>query len=196
MPVTYPIFVLDQHLIVATDGNQEQDYLNIIENVQPLLALRALSTNIEHSICEIAQIEDRFGDARSTESRTQNVLICGNVRFVEEPINVGEIAALRLENSARERMRSPYYARLSCNAYSLPLSIAAWTPLSAQSDLKATKCSGGNAEDAEISPSACTSATYCCVSLNKEANGARSFRCVPRSPGFQMPSPAQPWHAR
>lgn len=37
--MTYPIAVFDQHMVVATNGNQEQHNLYVVENVDPLLSL-------------------------------------------------------------------------------------------------------------------------------------------------------------
>jgi hypothetical protein len=54
---THAIPVFYQHVVVTTDGDEEQYDLHVIEDVDPLLALRPLTTHIDHLVCEVAQLE-------------------------------------------------------------------------------------------------------------------------------------------
>jgi hypothetical protein len=58
------IAVFDEYVVVAADGNEEQHDLDIVEDVYPLLPLRPLTTNIDHLVRQVAQLEDSFRDAR------------------------------------------------------------------------------------------------------------------------------------
>jgi hypothetical protein len=49
-------------VVVTADCNQEEDDLNIVEHVDPLLTLRPLSANVEHAVGQIASVEDRLAD--------------------------------------------------------------------------------------------------------------------------------------
>lgn len=64
MDGTYPISIFNQGLIVAANGHQEQDDLDVVKNVDPLLPLRPLTADIEHSVGEAAKIENCLVDAR------------------------------------------------------------------------------------------------------------------------------------
>jgi hypothetical protein len=55
---THAIPVFYQHVVVTTDGNEEQYNLHVVEDVDPLLSLRPLTTDIHHLVCEVAQLED------------------------------------------------------------------------------------------------------------------------------------------
>jgi len=59
----YAIPVFNQYVVVPADGDEEQHHLHVVEDVDPLLPFRALSTHVEHAVGEVARIEDRLGDA-------------------------------------------------------------------------------------------------------------------------------------
>lgn len=42
--------------------------MNSLEAVDPLLTLRSLSADIEHVICELAEVEERLGNASGSET--------------------------------------------------------------------------------------------------------------------------------
>ena len=50
---TYPIAILYQHLIVTTDSCKEENDLDVVEDVDPLLSLRTLTSDVEHLVCEL-----------------------------------------------------------------------------------------------------------------------------------------------
>jgi hypothetical protein len=59
---TYAIPVFYQHVVVTTNGDKKQYNLHVVEDVDPLFSLRSLTANIDHLVCEVAQLEDGFGD--------------------------------------------------------------------------------------------------------------------------------------
>jgi len=61
---TYPVSVFDQDMVVAADGDEEQDHLYVVEDVDPLFPLGPLATDIDHFVGKVAQLEDGLGDAR------------------------------------------------------------------------------------------------------------------------------------
>lgn len=73
--VAYPILVFHQNVVVATDGDQEQDNLDVVKDVDPLLTLRPLSANIEHLVREVAGFENGFADAGRPEACAEDVLV-------------------------------------------------------------------------------------------------------------------------
>lgn len=60
---TYAVPVFDQDMVVPADGNKEKNDLHVVKDVNPLLPLGPLSTDIEHAVREIAQLEYCFCDA-------------------------------------------------------------------------------------------------------------------------------------
>jgi hypothetical protein len=91
---TYPITILHECLVIAADGGQEKNNLDVVEDMDPLLPLRSLSSNVEHTIGKIAQIEYRLADSSRPEARAEDVLVCWHVADHEESIYVFEKAVL------------------------------------------------------------------------------------------------------
>jgi hypothetical protein len=76
---TYSILVFNKTLIVTTNSDEEEQTVNILKAMNPLLALRALSSNVEHAVCQVPQIKDRLSDTRRAQARAQHILVCGHV---------------------------------------------------------------------------------------------------------------------
>lgn len=51
-------------MIVAADCDKEKNDLHVVENMNPLLPFRPLSTNVEHSVCKVSELEYGLGDTR------------------------------------------------------------------------------------------------------------------------------------
>jgi hypothetical protein len=47
---TNAILVFNKTLIVTANGDEEEQTVNILKAMDPLLALRALSSNVEHAV--------------------------------------------------------------------------------------------------------------------------------------------------
>jgi hypothetical protein len=50
-------------MIVAADGDQEEYHLYVVEDVNPLLSLRSLSTDVEHAVRQRTSLEDGLADS-------------------------------------------------------------------------------------------------------------------------------------
>ena len=62
--------VLEEQLIVLRYSNQEKDGRDVLKAVYPFLSFRPLTSNIEHTIGELANDESGFGNASSLHSRS------------------------------------------------------------------------------------------------------------------------------
>jgi hypothetical protein len=90
--MSYSILVFDQDVIETADGYQEQDDLDVVENVDPLLSLRTLTTDIKHLESQVAGIEDSLADTCRPKACTQDVLISGNIVLFEKSAEVAHVA--------------------------------------------------------------------------------------------------------
>lgn len=76
---TYTILILDQTLVITADGDEEEQAVDVLETMYPLLPLRSLAADIEHPVRKLAQVENRLGDTGCPQSRSQQVLVVGDV---------------------------------------------------------------------------------------------------------------------
>jgi hypothetical protein len=67
---THPIPVFYEYVVVAADGDKEEHDLHVVEDMYPLLPFRSLTTNVEHAVCEVAELEDGLGDTSRPQSRS------------------------------------------------------------------------------------------------------------------------------
>lgn len=65
--------ILVEHLVVFGNGDEEDDGRNVLEAVDPLFALRALSSNIEHAVLELSNLKVGLGDTGRLDTRAKNV---------------------------------------------------------------------------------------------------------------------------
>lgn len=89
---SHSILVFDQDVIETADGHKEQDDLDVVENVDPLLSLRALTTNVEHFEGQVPGIEDGLTDTCRSKACTQDVLVSGNIVLLEESAEIAHVA--------------------------------------------------------------------------------------------------------
>ena len=61
---SYSIAIFNKDVVVAADSDEEEDYIDVIEDMDPLLALRSLTADIEHAERKAASLKNRFADAR------------------------------------------------------------------------------------------------------------------------------------
>jgi hypothetical protein len=92
--------VFEEQLIVLGDGDKEEDCGDILEAMDPLLTLRALSSNIEHAVCKISNDEGGFGDTSSLDTRSEDVLVIWHVVGLSNAVNVVEVAVEKLHVSS------------------------------------------------------------------------------------------------
>ena len=88
--------VFEKQLIVLGNGDKEEDGGNVLEAVNPLLTFRTLSSNIEHSVCELADDEGGLGDTSGLNTRSQDILIVWHVVVLCDSGNVVEVAKIVL----------------------------------------------------------------------------------------------------
>ena len=72
-------FVFEQQLVILGDGDEEQDGGDILEAMYPLLSFRSLATDIEHAVCEVANDKGGLCDTSRLNTRSEHVLVVGNV---------------------------------------------------------------------------------------------------------------------
>lgn len=84
--------VLEQQLVVFGDGDEEEDGGDVLEAVYPLLTLRSLTTDIEHAVGKIADDEGGFGDTSRLDTRSEHVLVVGNVVGRSDTVDGVEVA--------------------------------------------------------------------------------------------------------
>ena len=84
--------VLKQQLVVFGNGNQEQNGGDVLEAVNPLLSLGSLTTNVEHTVGEIADDESSLGDTGSLDTRAEHILVGREVVGLGDTVNGIEVA--------------------------------------------------------------------------------------------------------
>lgn len=66
--VPYRGLVFYQAFIVPTQRRHEQQAVNTLETVDPLLTLGTLSSHVKHVVCQLTQIEECLGNAGGSEA--------------------------------------------------------------------------------------------------------------------------------
>ena len=84
--------VLIQHLIVLAQGDQEDQRSDVLEAVNPLLSLRALTANIEETVGELTDAEGSLRNTGRLDTRAENVLVSGQIAGVGHAVNGIEVA--------------------------------------------------------------------------------------------------------
>lgn len=59
---TVDSLVFEKELIVFGDGDKEENGGDVLEAMNPLLSLRSLTTNVEHSVGQVTNDESSFSD--------------------------------------------------------------------------------------------------------------------------------------
>jgi hypothetical protein len=89
---TVDSFVLEQQLIIFGYGDQEQDGSDILKAMDPLLPFGALSTNVKHAVCEVANDEGSFRDTGSFDTGTKHILVSGKIVRLGDAVNSVKVA--------------------------------------------------------------------------------------------------------
>jgi len=76
---TVDSLILEEKLVVFGDGDEEEDCSNVFEAMDPFLTFRSLATNIEHAVCEVSDDKGGFGDTSSLDTRSEDILVVGDV---------------------------------------------------------------------------------------------------------------------
>ena len=93
---TVDSLVLKKQLIVLRNGDQEEDGGNVLEAVNPLLTFGTLSSDIKHSVCELADNEGSLGDTSGLNTRSQDILVVWHVVVLCDSGNIVEVAKILL----------------------------------------------------------------------------------------------------
>lgn len=114
---TVDSLVFEEELVVLGDGDKEENGGDILEAMNPLFTFGTLTTNIEHAVGEVANDESGFGDTGGLDTRTENVLVAGEVVGLSNALNRVKVASkIRLGNC--KEIRSTYYLAESLSWYS------------------------------------------------------------------------------
>jgi len=105
--VTYPVLVLHEALVVATDGNEEEQAVDVLEAVNPLLSLRSLAAHVEHAIRELAQVKSALHDTRCPQPAAEKVLVVRDVSVGPYALHVLDEAADGQQGSTHGRLPRP-----------------------------------------------------------------------------------------
>ena len=62
----YRCLVLHEALVVSAECSNKHEAVDSLETVNPLFALRALASNVEHMVVELAEFEQSLCNTRST----------------------------------------------------------------------------------------------------------------------------------
>ena len=75
MVQTYDRLVFVQHLVVLGQGDEENEGGDVLETVNPLLPLGALTTDVEELVCQFTDLECRLGDTGRLYTRAEDILV-------------------------------------------------------------------------------------------------------------------------
>jgi len=89
--VTYDTLIFVQHLVVLAQTDQEHQSSNVLEAMNPLLTLRPLATDVEQLVCELANLESRFGDTGGLDTRPEDILVSGHVTMRRHAVDRVEV---------------------------------------------------------------------------------------------------------
>lgn len=147
----YSGLVFHQALIVATHSSYEQQTMNTLEAVHPLLPFWSLTADVKHVVWQLTQIEQSFCYTCCSQARSQDILVIRYVVTSKQPIDILVVAVGQSEISNREGRGLIYYEILSCNANSLPRFMVRCTEGSCQSAFIASRHSTGKLSSRPIS---------------------------------------------
>lgn len=83
--------IFKEKLVVFGNSDKEEDGGYVLKAVNPLLSLRSLSTNIEHSICEVSNNERSLSDTSSLDTGSEDILVVGHIIALGDSLDVIEV---------------------------------------------------------------------------------------------------------
>jgi len=91
--------IFEQELVIFRDSDQEKNGGDVFETVNPLFTLRTLTTDVEHTVGQVANNEGCLGDTGGLDTRAKNILVGGEVVGLGNALNSIEVArTVSLEN--------------------------------------------------------------------------------------------------
>lgn len=100
--------VFEEQLVILGDGDEEQNGGDVLEAVNPLLALGSLTTNVEHAVCEVTNNECGFGDTGGLDTGTEDILVGGEVVGLGNALNGIEVAKNEVSQVAMRQTSGRY----------------------------------------------------------------------------------------
>ena len=88
---TYDALVLIQHLIILAQTNQKDQGGDVLETMNPLFPLTPLTTDIEQLVGQLADLECCLCDTCCLDTRTEDILVCGEVSGGSHTIDSVEV---------------------------------------------------------------------------------------------------------
>lgn len=88
--------VFEKKLVVLGDGDEEEDGGDVLETVDPLLALGTLSSDVEHAVGELANDEGCLSDTGGLDTGAEDILVRGEVVALGDALDGVKVANLRL----------------------------------------------------------------------------------------------------
>lgn len=123
--------IFKQQLVILGDGDQEQDGGDVLEAVDPLFTLGALTADIEHAVSQIPDDERGFRDTSRLDTGAEDILVARQVVGLGDSLNGVEVAT---NVSSREQIiagtDSTHYLAESLSWYSRDRRKHSWTPAS------------------------------------------------------------------
>lgn len=102
--------VFEEQLVVLGDGDKEQNGSDVLEAVDPFLALGSLTTNVEHAVCEVTNDECGLGDTGSLDTGTEDILVGGEVVGLGNALNGIEVAKRKRVSHVAMRQTNGHYS--------------------------------------------------------------------------------------
>lgn len=90
--------IFEEQLVVFRNGDQEKNRCHVLEAVDPLLTLRTLTTNVEHSVGQVANNEGSFGDTGSLDTGAEDILVSGKVVGLSNALHGIKVAETGISN--------------------------------------------------------------------------------------------------
>ena len=84
--------IFEKQLVVLGNGDQEENGGDILEAVNPLLTLGSLTTDVEHTVGQIANNEGGLGDTGGLDTGAEHILVSGEVVGLGNTVNGIEVA--------------------------------------------------------------------------------------------------------
>ncbi|KAG5463361.1 MAG: hypothetical protein BJ554DRAFT_8207 [Olpidium bornovanus] len=98
------VLVLEEHLVVLGDGDEEDDGRHVVEAVDPLFPLGPLPANVKQPVDQAADVERGLRDPGRLHAGAEDVLVRRDVVVLRDPLD-------RIEEAARARRGGATHAR-------------------------------------------------------------------------------------
>jgi hypothetical protein len=84
--------IFKQKLVVFRNGDQEEDGGHVLETMDPLLTFGTLSTDVEHTVGQVANNKGSLSDTGGLDTRAEHILVAGHVVGLGDTLNRVKVA--------------------------------------------------------------------------------------------------------